>query len=322
MGRARVNNRQGGTGAGYQMQVERHEAKYLVPPGLVAPIREFIAPFCEPDAHGRGDPPEYSITTLQLDNPWLSLHRAKEEEHLNRFKLRVRTYGEPGSAPVFTEVKRKFGQVVNKSRATIPFEQWSEDIVRRPEVNPRLKRASDVENFLEFKRLVQASACIPQVLVRYIRESYRGKFDHYARVTFDRRLEDQPARGWACFGEGGRWRPMDSAMTQGMGYAFSAVVLELKTVTDAPSWMIEVVRQFDLTRSGHCKYSNAVWMDMIGTETDNMHPFAVSMGMAKPTFSAPPSMRALTPITSPFRLTRGPPLLPGLIAASVWIHVL
>jgi len=28
------------------------------------------------------------------------------------------------------------------------------------------------------------------------------------------------------------------------------------------------------------------------------------------------------PMTSPLRLTSGPPLLPGLMAASVWIHVL
>lgn len=264
--------------AEYHMRVERHEAKYLVPRSLLAPIREFIAPFCEPDPHGRGNPPEYSITTLQLDNPWLSLHRAKEEEHLNRFKLRVRTYGEPGSAPVFTEVKRKFGYVVNKSRATVPYDQWSEDIVLRPDVNPVLRKEEHVESFLEFKRLVRESACMPQVLVRYTRESYRGRYDHYARVTFDRKLEYQPANGWTGFGGGGRWRPMDSSLVQGMEYPFSAIILELKTLNDAPSWMLEVVRQFDLTRTGNCKYSSAIWMDMIGLQTDEMHPFAVSLG--------------------------------------------
>ena len=44
-------------------------------------------------------------------------------------------------------------------------------------------------------------------------------------------------------------------------------------------------------------------------------------GMAKPTPSLPPLllwMAVLMPTTSPSRFTSGPPLLPGLIAASVW----
>ena len=49
---------------------------------------------------------------------------------------------------------------------------------------------------------------------------------------------------------------------------------------------------------------------------------ARSMGMAKPSPSLPPErdrMEALIPITSPRALTSGPPELPGLIEASVWI---
>ena len=49
---------------------------------------------------------------------------------------------------------------------------------------------------------------------------------------------------------------------------------------------------------------------------------ARSMGIAKPTPSYPPElveMAVLMPITSPSRLTSGPPLLPGLMAASVWM---
>src|SRR5206468_936004 len=48
---------------------------------------------------------------------------------------------------------------------------------------------------------------------------------------------------------------------------------------------------------------------------------AWSMGMAKPMFWAPLSVATavLMPITWPDRLTSGPPELPGLMAASVWI---
>ena len=49
---------------------------------------------------------------------------------------------------------------------------------------------------------------------------------------------------------------------------------------------------------------------------------ARSIGIAKPRPTKPPDwvrMNALTPTTSPSALTSGPPELPGLMAASVWI---
>ena len=49
---------------------------------------------------------------------------------------------------------------------------------------------------------------------------------------------------------------------------------------------------------------------------------ARSMGIAKPSPSLPPPREmidALMPMTSPDALTSGPPELPGLIDASVWI---
>ena len=41
------------------------------------------------------------------------------------------------------------------------------------------------------------------------------------------------------------------------------------------------------------------------------------IGRAKPILSAPAEVATLTPITSPRALIKGPPELPGLIAASV-----
>ena len=55
------------------------------------------------------------------------------------------------------------------------------------------------------------------------------------------------------------------------------------------------------------------------------------IGIAKPTPMLPPSpvrlpptvaIAELTPTTSPSRLTSGPPELPGLMAASVWMALM
>ena len=53
-----------------------------------------------------------------------------------------------------------------------------------------------------------------------------------------------------------------------------------------------------------------------------MTAFAMLLGMAKPIPIFPPPgarIAVLIPTSSPRRLTRGPPELPGLMEASVWM---
>src|SRR5205814_7507127 len=50
--------------------------------------------------------------------------------------------------------------------------------------------------------------------------------------------------------------------------------------------------------------------------------FAALIGIAKPRPCADWLAAVTTPMTSPDEFTRGPPLLPGLMAASVWMRLL
>ncbi|MDR2849869.1 MAG: polyphosphate polymerase domain-containing protein [Verrucomicrobiota bacterium] len=241
--------------------VMRYEAKYIIPRERVAQIREFIRPFCKPDPHARGNPPEYTITTLQLDDAAFSLHYAKEWQTVNRFKLRVRTYGEIGSAPMFAEVKAKLEETIVKTRVTIPHGQWSRELLFGLRVPGFFKNEKQEIDFLQFKRLVWELGAEPKALVRYVRESYVGTVDRYARVTFDRRLEYQMTDSWTDFGRGGVWRGMDSTEAQGFGLPYSGVVLEVKSLSYTPVWVMDLVERFQLRKSGNCKYSTAIWRD-------------------------------------------------------------
>ena len=241
--------------------VTRYEAKYIISRELVPEIRAFIKPFCKPDPYALGEPPEYTITTLQLDNDRLSLHMAKENEAVKRFKLRARTYGAIGSAPCFAEVKSKLEDTIVKTRATIPFEVWSEDLVFGVKLPNCFKNPRQEIDFLQFRRLVWETQCRPQLLVRYVRESHVGVVDRYARITFDRHLQYQVTDSWTDFGRSGTWRGMDSAEAQGFGLPFSGVVLEVKALSYTPVWMMDMVERFELQKRGNCKYSTAVWRE-------------------------------------------------------------
>jgi hypothetical protein len=245
------------------MQLDRYEAKYIVPPALVPRIREFIRPFCNPDPHGEGDPPEYMITTLQLDTPALSFHHAKANEAVNRFKLRVRTYGETGCGRVFLEVKRKINGTIVKSRSSVPASAWGEKLLFAPKLEVAFASRKEEDSFLEFRRLAQITGARPTVCIRYIRESYFGRNDHYARVTFDRKLQYRPAPSWELTPAGARWFSMDTPLVQNKDLPGSGVVLELKTLSSAPTWMIDLVQQFGLVRTGNCKYSTAINLESL-----------------------------------------------------------
>lgn len=251
--------------AAHSIMIERHEAKYVIPPWQVAQIREFVRPFCTPDPYGIGNPPEYVINTLQLDSPSLTLHHAKEAEAVNRFKLRVRTYGLDYVSPVFTEIKRKLKGVIVKSRAMIPREKWCEELVLNPYRKLDIDFKSEKEEiaFLDFVRLTREIGAVPVVIIRYTRESWISRLDSYARVTFDRNLLYHLTSSWTDWGRNGRWWPIDTNLTQNKQYPFSGVVLEIKTLSDVPTWIVELIQRFDLVRTGHCKYCNAVWQEGI-----------------------------------------------------------
>ena len=64
---------------------------------------------------------------------------------------------------------------------------------------------------------------------------------------------------------------------------------------------------------GRVSSSPAIAWRMIG--------LAMLIGMAKKMPCAPSAKAVLTPMTEPVSSTSGPPELPGLIAASVWIRL-
>ncbi len=242
--------------------IERFEQKYIIHPRLVPKIREYIKPFCIPDPNGKGHIPEYTVTTLQLDTPTMDLALAKERKTFARFKLRIRTYGKGGSAPVFLELKRKVGGVIIKSRSKMTMEQYRGDndgrpVVLYPQELPLLKNPVDNHYFLEFSRVARAIEARPKMLIRYIRESYFGANDDYARLTFDRRICYRPTRRWNLPGieESRGWRPMDTQT--GLNRPFAGYIFELKAMRDAPQWMLELVERFNLTTTGFCKYATA-----------------------------------------------------------------
>ena len=249
------------TAATLHGDLARYEMKYLVDVALLPELRAFVQLFCHPDPHARGDPPGYEVTTLQFDTAFGALHLMKEHKALNRFKLRARVYGAEEVSPLFLEIKRKNGDAIIKSRASIARRRGTlHEIVAGDRVpaglDPRDRMA-----FLEFVRLVQQLDARPVMRVRYRRESFLSDNDGYGRVTFDTALRYMPTSEWRVTPEGGRWRRMDTALATQR--PFPAFILELKSTWNQPTWMAELVERFNLTRCDFCKYSTAMRLESL-----------------------------------------------------------
>ncbi len=239
----------------------RHEMKFLIPESLASPIRDYVSSFCKPDPMGVGNPSRYKVTTLQLDSADLTLHRAKSLEQLNRFKLRVRSYGESKDfAPVFVEIKRKLNQIVCKSRAKLDPRSYAAELKSSVEGESLAECATwkDRDVCAEFVRLSKGIGAVPVMRVRYDRECWIGDLDTSVRITLDQNLEYQPATDYMVFNDTDFWRSVP--IGNGAG-GRPKMVLELKSGLEVPCWMLELVRHFGLRRTGYCKYSEAVYLE-------------------------------------------------------------
>ena len=145
----------------------------------------------------------------------------------------------------------------------MPATAWGKELLFAPKIEVTFASRKEEDSFLEFRRLAQLTGASPTVCIRYIRESYFGRNDHYARVTFDRKLQYRPTPHWELTPDVGRWFAMDSSLVQNKGLPYSAVVLELKTLSSAPCWMIDLVKQFGLVQTGNCKYSTAIELESL-----------------------------------------------------------
>ncbi len=223
---------------------ERYEFKFLITEQIADAIRRALAPFCSVDEHSAAAPRrQYLIQSLYLDTRDRGLYRASRDERSGRFKARVRCYGETG--PVFFEIKRKTGDFIRKSRVPIPRSEWVDRISGRASAG-----ADGVEG--DFVALVRRHRLAPSALVAYHREAYVGRFEDYARVTFDRGVRAQRSSHLSVDAQESAWTAVDDAYsTHGVR---CGVILELKASLDVPRWMTALCREFDLWRLSFSKY--------------------------------------------------------------------
>ena len=232
---------------------DRFELKYWVPEALAADVVRHALPYVKADVH---DADEHSggqvNTSLYLDTPDLAFFRAHAEHSPDRFKLRVRAYGDPPAGLGFFEIKRKVNRVTVKTRTDLPLSQLGPLLDGNYDSLPVLEARArkHLEGFLYLKTVTHAE---PVVLVRARRTAY-ASIDPMEdiRVTFDRSIAFQPARGATMDCDPDDWMPIDGRDQHGAAGSHS--LLELKFPRVAPVWMRQLTEKLEMRRVAYSKY--------------------------------------------------------------------
>lgn len=237
-------------------QRERREIKYIIREEEALAIRSYLSSYLEPDENAVGKPDNsYSVHTLYLDSNHLATYRAANDGDRNRFKLRIRYYDDSPWTPVFFEIKRRINEGIVKQRARVQRDAVQSLLTGESPVPSHLFKWSDRQwaDLLDFWHLVERLQAAPRAHNAYMREAYVNA-DASVRVTLDRAVRMGPEFG----GE------LGTEIEDAIEVFAGTVILELKFTDRMPTWLIEMVRGFELKSSGAAKYVQGV--EMLGEQ--------------------------------------------------------
>jgi hypothetical protein len=250
---------------GDAFSLQRYEYKYLIHPELIDPIVSFIRPYCRMDPYAeKAKDKYYYIKTLYLDSPDYRTYWDVREEVASRFKLRIRIYGNDDTGLVKFEVKRRFKDICLKTTVTLHDEMWPELLDLSSHRHRENSLQPDNPSLLEFIGLAYRIHAEPKMMISYKRQAFQSTIDRYVRISFDRRICHQPKYSYDFNIQPENWIYNDGFDSTGeMG---PHVVLELKFMTSAPIWLVDMVRRFGLARQGFSKYCTAVTRSLTRNE--------------------------------------------------------
>lgn len=228
----------------------RMELKYCVPAGVSEIVLDVARAYLVPDVLALG--PRQRVTSLYLDTPQLTFLRWHRDRAGDRFKLRIRHYGEQPAPTLYAELKRKTGSIVRKRRAAFPTKALR-TVLEGSGVPESGASPQDAKNLREFAYRRWVSGATPRMLVTCVREPMRDPYDETA-VTVDRDLQYQPTRRADLLGGACAWQPIPLPCASGPATA----LVELKYGVRPPEWMSALIVQLAPWRVSFSKYVAAM----------------------------------------------------------------
>lgn len=239
----------------YKTSFQRTEVKYWVTEAVAQRIAAFANPYLELDPFSRAGVRTRNVS-LYLDTRGLVCLHSHLLGAPDRWKLRVRAYGEPPTGSAFFEVKRKLKSITMKTRATLPVSAVAGVLTGRHVPVPAAPdEKKNLDAFVFLQRLHRVE---PQVVVAAYREAFVSRLRDDVRMTIDREIVYQPAYGPELVTRPHAWVTVPGPDEGRTWYGKRRALIELKFRGPAPVWMAEMVSGFGLKQEAFSKYVAAM----------------------------------------------------------------
>jgi SPX domain protein involved in polyphosphate accumulation len=249
-------------GGSFFNSLDRYELKYIISTDMIEPLTEYLYAFCELDYHSKHAQNHfYHVNSLYFDSPNFLFLKNRLYGKNPRFNMRVRSYGEDPKPPFFLEIKAKNSGTVNKYRATMQDDEWPNMFTDPSYVLD--KSTSDFDNKELFHRTLIKYNVEPKIFTHYRRRAFVSTIDEYTRVTMDINLQCYLESNYDINPDKRRLTNYDNEMIFSplSEDPESNVILEIKCLPhQVPIWVVDMIRNFQLTRSSFSKYAQSVLM--------------------------------------------------------------
>lgn len=226
-----------------QFCFKRYEKKYMLTPNQLTQMMAGIKDYMRADEFGR-----YTICNIYYDTDDFRLIRASLEKPVYKEKLRMRSYGVPGSrGEVFVELKKKFDSIVYKRRTVME----AADAVSYLHSGAVPKREDQICHEIDW--FMHTYRPKPKVFIAYDRTAFAGIEDPELRLTFDTNL---------------RWRTRDLDLRAGddgeLLLPSDQILMEIKIPGTTPVWLAHLLSGIDAFPTSFSKYGTCYQRNILG----------------------------------------------------------
>lgn len=221
----------------------RYENKYLMDTKAFYDIYNDLMAYMEPDENNK-DNKFYTISNLYYDTEHHTLIRTSLAKPKFREKLRIRSYGVPGSdAKVYLELKKKVFGLVNKRRTALKLSEAYEFV--RTGTPPAFRKGMNKQVIGEIEYFLSRYELQPMVYLAYDRIALFCKGNRDLRITFDTHIRSRRHDLQLEAGDYG-----EPLLERGQW------LMEVKAEKTVPVWLSKMLSEHRLYRTSFSKYGN------------------------------------------------------------------
>lgn len=221
----------------------RYENKYLMDTKAFYNIYNDLMAYMEPDENNRDDK-FYTISNLYYDSEHHSLIRTSLAKPKYREKLRIRSYGVPGSEDkVYLELKKKVFGLVNKRRTALKLNEAYEFV--RSGQAPAYRKGMNRQVMQEIEYFLSRYELQPMVYLAYDRIALFCKGNRDLRIAFDTNIRSRRHDLKLEAGDYG-----EQLLERGQW------LMEVKAEKTIPVWLSRMLSEHQMYRTSFSKYGN------------------------------------------------------------------